>query len=203
MEESNFNEDLIEDPLEKTRESYRIAKEVYRGIDQIVEEIKADLKMEREGIPKDKNKIKTEILKKQYESNKIQRESEKLKIRAKYHKGAIDQWKRWHESITEDDKTQEKEKMLSEINRRGAEIKKIEEEIGMLFLKETKIKEEIDKLNIKLQIFDQDRVDGPIEQDPRLVVLLNQQQEAKIALESAHMELKNLKKERNQAEVSN
>lgn len=195
MEKSNMIEEVPEDSLKEAQDSFQIAQNVLEKLNRIVTEIKDDLKAEREGSPIDVNKIKTELRKKRHEKDLIETKIEKLKERSRNHKKAISQWKQWYESITEEDKTEEREKLSSEINHRAAEIKIIEEEIGKSFPIETKINEEIDILVLKEHIFGQDKFDGPIDDDPRLSLLLTQQKEAKNLLESARANFENLKKQ--------
>ncbi|MEJ2249686.1 MAG: hypothetical protein P8Y97_08505 [Candidatus Lokiarchaeota archaeon] len=129
MVKLNLIEDTTEDSLREAQDSYKTAKNVLEKVNQIVTEIKDDLKEEREGSPIDVNKIKAELRKKRHEKDQIKRKIEKLKQRSRNHKDAISQWKQWYETINEEDKTEEREKLMSEINRRAAEIKTIEEEM--------------------------------------------------------------------------
>ncbi|MEJ2249280.1 MAG: hypothetical protein P8Y70_00385 [Candidatus Lokiarchaeota archaeon] len=187
-----------DEQLKEAQESFYIAQEVLRRINRVVTEIKDDLKGEKEGNANDLNKIKLGIRKKRYDLNQIQRKIKKLKNRAKSHKKAIDQWKQWYKAIRKGDKSEERKKLSNEINRRAAEIKRIEEKIGNSFPTKAKIREEIDNLEIKLLVFEQTKFEGPVNQDPRLLDLLKQQQEAEKFLESARIKLENIK---NQAEV--
>lgn len=191
MVKLNLIEDTTEDSLREAQDSYKTAKNVLEKVNQIVTEIKDDLKEEREGSPIDVNKIKAELRKKRHEKDQIKRKIEKLKQRSRNHKDAISQWKQWYETINEEDKTEEREKLMSEINRRAAEIKTIEEEIGKSFPIEKKISEEIDILELKEQIF---RQDVSITADQRLSDLLIQQKKAENLLESARQDLENIKK---------
>jgi len=197
MEKSNI-EDETEESLKEAQISFEIDQYVADRLNRVVLEIKDDLKGEREGKPIDVNAIKTELRKKRYERDEINAKIEKLKERSRNHKKAITQWKQWYEGIEEEDKTEERKKLVNEINRRAAEIKKIEEEIGQSFPIETKVREEIEILELKIKILEQEKFDGPIDDDPRLTPLLTQQKKAKQSLESTRVNFEKLRKKREQ-----
>ena len=197
MEKSNI-EDGTEESLKEAQISFEIEKHVSNRLNRVVLEIKDDLKAEREGKPIDVNALKTELRKKRYERDEINTKIEKLKESSRNHKKAISQWKQWYEGIDEEDKTEERKKLVNEINRRAAEIKKIEEEIGQSFPIEANIREEIEILEFKIKILEQDKFDGPIDDDPRLSPLLTQQKKVKQSLESTRVNFEKLRKKREQ-----
>lgn len=197
MEKSNI-EDGTEESLKEAQISFEIEQHVADRLNRVVLEIKDDLKAEREGKPIDVNAIKTELRKKRYKRDEINTKIEKLKERSRNHKKAISQWKQWYEGIDEVDKTEKRNKLVSEINRRAAEIKKIEEEIGQSFPIEAKIREEIEILELKIKILEQDKFDGPIDDDPRFSPLLTQQKKVKQSLESTRVNFEKLRRKREQ-----
>lgn len=196
MEKLNKIEGSTEDSLKEAQKSFEIAQEVLKRVKGINKEMKNDLKAEREGKPKNVNKIKLKIRRKQHKLNQIQRRILTLKKKSKNHKTAISQWEQWYESLADEDKDAGREKLMSEINRRAAGIKKIEWKIGKTLPIEYKIKDKIDILNYKLKIFEQDKFEGSVDKDPRLLDITKRQKKARDSLESARVKLENLKKEK-------
>ncbi len=195
MEKYNDIESLTEDPLKRVKQSVDITQKVHKRINRIVSEIKDNLKAEREGNPINVNKLKAEIRKKQQQLTLIQRDIQKLKQRSIKHKTNIDQWKQVYEDLPYENKEAEKEKLIREFNRRAVQIKKLEKKIGRLLPFEIAIKQDIDILKIKVGVFEQQIFEGSLDQDPRLLNLLQQQKNANSLLKSARAELKSLKKE--------
>lgn len=196
MEKYNDVVSLTEDPLKRAEQSVDITQKVHKRINRIVSEIKDNLKAEREGNPINVNKLKAEIRKKQQQLILIQRNTQKLKQRSIHHKTNIGQWKQAYEDLPDENKEAEKEKLISEINRRAVQIKKLEKKIGRFLPFETAINQDIDILKIKVGVFEQQIFEGSLDQDPRLLNLLQQQKNANGLLKSARAELKSLKKEK-------
>ncbi len=194
MTENNNDSLLAPTSIKEAEYSVKMTQMAFDRINQIVSEVRGYLTAERKGIPINVNKIKTEIRDKQQELVQKQRMNEILKKRAKQEKTKIAEWKQLYKETPDEQKEAEQEKIMSEIRRRSAEIQSIEEKIGKKLPDESEINMNIDFLNIKLNICQQEKFIGPIDKDPRMVELWNQQQEISDFLVKKRAELDTFKK---------
>ncbi len=194
MTENNNDSFLTLTSIKEAEYSVKMAQLAFDRINQIVSEIRGYLTAERKGIPINVNQIKTEIRNKQQELVQKQRMNEILKKRAKQEKTKIAEWKQLYKETPDEQKEAEQEKIMSEIKRRSAEIKTIEEKIGQKLPDESEINLNIDFLNFKLNICQQEKFVGPIDKDPRMVELWKQQKEISDFLVNKRAELNTFKK---------
>lgn len=195
MTDNNQNVSLTPNSIIGAECSVKIAQLAFDRINQIISEIREDLTAERKGIPINVNKIKTEIRNKQQELIQRQRKDDYLKKMAKQHKGKIAEWKQLYKEVPVEKKEAEKENIMSEIKHRAAEIKIIEEKIGRKLPKETEINLNIILLNMKLEVCQLEKSEGPIDKDPRMLALWQQQKAASDFLINMRAELETLKKQ--------
>ena len=164
-----------DDPVEKTRKRAAFLKRLAAGLQK-------QLEAERVGGPPTRARLQATLEQAEDDLERLEAETEKAKRRSKKRKREIDEWKTWYANQAGIDKTAARAKLDSEITWRAAEINALEARIAQLVADDLAAEGRLEQARHQLAALEAGVYDRPVEEDPRLVSLMEEWKAAKAAL---------------------
>ncbi len=181
-----------DDPVENPRKRAAYLK-------RLAADMRKQFEAERAGGPPTRAGLQAALEQAEDDIERLEAETEKAKQQSKKRKREIDEWKAWYNNQAGIDKTAARAKLDSEITWRAAEINALEARIAQLVADDLEAEGRVEQARHQMTALEAGVYDRPIKEDPRLVGVLEELEEAKAAFKKVRPPSSPRKKRRKSA----